>query len=282
MSDRPLSTSLPGVGRWIPTCAKESVTAWGERPVQPNTAVRQPADDRADDDRRETARDAERQPNAGRPRQQDDRERRERDPCGVEHLERRVHRDERDGDAGQCPEHRRAWRVLPDRRADERADHDDDADEERPGEPGLPGLHDVAGLAEDRQHDHEGHEEVVRHGRSVRHRRDVVAALLPRELIRQVRIEQVAERQRDRQGRQDPAEDRVGRQLHDEQHERRQHEHVEQDVRPEAEECVPVARNPELRPECAGIRGHVVDSLLCGPSRARVRSLRQPLAAVSR
>jgi hypothetical protein len=38
MSVRPLSTSLPGTGRWSPTCENESVTAWGERPVQPNTA----------------------------------------------------------------------------------------------------------------------------------------------------------------------------------------------------------------------------------------------------
>ena len=264
MSVRPLSTSLPGVGRWIPTWAKESVTAWGDRPVQPNTKY----DSQPMTEPTMIAARPPGMPNGSRtPAVHDSRMIANVASAihgGVEHLERRAHRDERHRDAGQRPEHRRARRVLPDRRADERADHDDDADEERPGEPGLPGLHDVAGPAEDRQHDHERHEEVVRHGRSVRHRRDVVAAFLPRELIRQVGVEQVAERQRDRQGRQDPAEDRVGRQLHDEQHERRQHEHVEQDVRAEAEECVPVARNPEPRPECAGIRGHVVDSLLCG------------------
>ena len=34
-----------------------------------------------------------------------------------------------------------------------------------------------------------------------------------------------------------------------------------------------------LRPECAGIRGHVVDSLPAEPSGPRVRSLRQPIGA---
>ena len=75
------------------------------------------------------------------------------------------------------------------------------------GQPGLPRLHDVAGLDDDRQHDHEGHEEVVRHARPVRHRRDVVASLLLGEPVGQVRVEHVAERQRDGECRQDPAED---------------------------------------------------------------------------
>ena len=121
----------------------------------------------------------------------------------------------------------------------------DDADDEAPREPGVPRDDRVLGLEVHRQHDQEHDDEHVRHARAVRHRGDVAAALLLAELPREVRVEQVAERQRDAERRQDAAEHRVRGQLHDAEAEPGQHDHVEQHVGEEAEEAVPVARHPE-------------------------------------
>ena len=57
------------------------------------------------------------------------------------------HRDEGDRDAGQRAEQRRARRDLADDGRDEAAGHQHEALDEHPGEPGLPALDRIAGLA---------------------------------------------------------------------------------------------------------------------------------------
>jgi DNA-binding protein H-NS len=64
-------------------------------------------------------------------------------------------------------------------------------------------------------------------------------------LPREVRVEEIAERQRDAERRKDAAEHRVGRQLHDPEAEAGQHDHVQQYVGEEPEESVPIAGNPQ-------------------------------------
>jgi hypothetical protein len=85
----------------------------------------------------------------------------------------------------------------------------------------------------------------VRHARSVRHRGDVAAALHLAELIREVCVEQVAERKRDTERRQDASEHGVRRDLHHTQAQSGQDDHVEQHVGEQSEKSVPVARHPE-------------------------------------
>src|SRR6185312_12089934 len=97
-----------------------------------------PRDYRADDHRRETARDAERQPNIGGPADQDDAERNERYPRHLPHLERGTHRDVGDGYARERAEHGRTRREAPDGRPDERADQHDDADDKGPCQARFP------------------------------------------------------------------------------------------------------------------------------------------------
>ena len=103
-----------------------------------------------------------------------------------------------------------------------------------------------------RQHDHEHDDEHVRHARAVRHRRDVGAALPLRELVGEVRVVEVADRQRDAERRQDAAEHDVGRQLDHAQAQAREHDHVEHDVGEQPEEAVPVARDPPPDLACCG------------------------------
>ena len=100
--------------------------------VAPSEERRAPAGDRPDHDRGETARDPERQPHVRRPRYQHDREREQAQPADFPHLERRAQRNEGDRDPGQRSEHRGARRIFADRRADERAEQNDAADDEAP------------------------------------------------------------------------------------------------------------------------------------------------------
>jgi hypothetical protein len=219
--------------------------------VAPPEHGRHPADHDPGDHRRKAARDPAGQPDVRRPGDQHDRERDERDPGHLPHLERRPERDERDRDAGERAEHRRARRVGADPRADERAEEHDHADDEAPREPGLPGEPGVLRREVHRQHDHEHHDEHVRHARPVGHRRDVGAPLLLRQLVGEVRVVQVPERQRDAERRQDPPEHDVVGQLDHEQAEPGQHDHVQDDVREEAKEAVPVPGHPPPHRRCA-------------------------------
>jgi hypothetical protein len=211
-----------------------------------------PADRRADEHRDEAARQAARKPHVRGPRDQHDREARQADPGRLPHLERRAHRDERDRDAGQGAEHRRARGECAQLRADECAEQDDDADDEAPREPADPRDHRVLCLEVDREHHQEDDDEHVRHARPVRHRGDVAAAFLLAELPREVRVEEVAERQRDAERRQDAAEHGVGGKLDDAEAQPRQHDHVQQHVGEQAEEAVQVARHPQARHVCGG------------------------------
>ena len=154
------------------------------------------------------------------------------------------HRDERDRDAGQGAQHRRARGELADVGADESADDDDDADHERPGQTGLPGLDRVLGGQVDRQHDDEDHDEHVRHARAVRQRGDVGAVLAARQPSRQERVVEVAQHQGHAERGQHGAQHVVGGQLDHADHQRGQRQDVDQDVEPEPEERVEVTAGP--------------------------------------
>ena len=99
-----------------------------------------PADRAAHEQRRQADREVARQPHPGDEAGEDDHEHRQRDPQRAPHLRARPHRDERQRDAGERAEHRRARRQVADRRPDEGADQDDAADDEGPGEARGPGL----------------------------------------------------------------------------------------------------------------------------------------------
>ena len=115
-------------------------------------------------------------------------------------------------------------------------------------EPGLPGEPGVLRREVHRQHDHEHHDEHVRHARPVRHRGDVGAPFLFGELVGEVRVLQVPDRQRDAERRQDPAEDDVVGQLDHAEAQPGQHDHVQDDVREQPEEAVPVPAAPTTVP----------------------------------
>ena len=237
-----------GAGRTAPATCRPLPAACSRSSRASDTT--QPID-RADDHRDEPARHAARQPDVRGPRDQHDREAHEADPRHFPHLERRTHRDERDRDAGERAEHRRARRQRAHRGPTKAPSSTMTPMMKHQASPAMPGEHRVLGLQVHRQHDQEHDDEHVRHAGAVRHRRDVAAAFGLAELPREVRIEQVAERQRDAERRQDAAEHRVGGQLDDAEAEAGQDDDVEQDVGEQAEEAVPVARHPERDFTCA-------------------------------
>ena len=72
-----------------------------------------------------------------------------------------------------------------------------------------------------------------------------------RQLVGEVRVVQVADRQRDAERRQDPPEDDVVGQLDHAEAQPREHDHVEDDVREQPEEAVPVPGHPPPYRRCA-------------------------------
>ena len=75
--------------------------------------------------------------------------------------------------SGEGAKQRRARRDLADVWCDEAADHQDEALKEHPDQARLPALDRIAGLERDRQHDHEGDDEHVRHAHARRQRTHV-------------------------------------------------------------------------------------------------------------
>ena len=131
----------------------------------------------------------------------------------------------------------------------------DHADDEGPGEPGLPGLDRVTRAQLHRQHHHEDDDEHVRHRRAVGQRGHVRPALAPGQPAGQDRVPDVAQRQRDGQGRQDPAVHGVVGQADDAQAEPGDHDHVEQHVGAEPEQTIPVAGGPPGQSRRLGAAG---------------------------
>ena len=181
---------------------------------------------------------------AAEPAHEDDGEADEADLRRHVHFQRRPHRDEGDGNAGKRAEQRRARRDLPDVGRDEAADHQDKALEEHPDQAGGPALDGIAGLDRDRQHDHEGDDEHVRHADARRQRADIVAAGLLRQPIGEKRVIEGGEAHHQAERRQDAAEHEGIRHLQHEAQQAGQHQHVDEDVGAETEEGVPVARCP--------------------------------------
>ena len=98
----------------------------------------------------------------------------------------------------------------------------------------------------DRQHDHEGDDEHVRHADARGQRADIGAPGLLREPVGQPRVIERGQAQHQPGGRQDAAEDEVVRHLQHEAQQRGQREQVDEDVGAEAEEGVPVSGHPEF------------------------------------
>ena len=104
----------------------------------------------------------------------------------------------------------------------------------------------IAGLQRDRQHDHKGDDEHVRHADARRQRADIVASGLLGEPIGQPRIVERGQTEHQPGGGQDASEDDVVRHLQHEAQESRQREQVDEDVGSEAEEGVPVSGHPNF------------------------------------
>ena len=221
--------------------------------------IRAPSDDRAHRDRDEAARHAAEVAHAAEPIGQDHGEANDADQRRLEHQQAGPHRDEGDRDAGERAEQRRARRDAADDRRDEAAGHQDEALHEHPGEPSLPCLHRIFGLEQDRQHDDEGDDEHVRHADARGQRADVGAAGLLGEAIGEPGVIDRAEKQHQSEGGQDAAEHQRVRHLQHEAQQAGQHQNVDEDVRSESEEGVPVAGNPKAlaarRCHCRGLHG---------------------------
>ena len=206
---------------------------------------RAPGDQHAGGDGDEARRDALRVAHAAEPGDQDDGKARNADDRRHVHFQRRPHRDEGDGDAGQRAEQGGTRRDAADVGGDEAADHQDEALEEHPDEPRLPALDGIAGLQRDRQHDDEGDDEHVRHAHPRWQGAHVRAARAPGEAVGEEGVVHGREAHHQAERRQDAAEHEAVRHLQHEAQEAGQHQHVDQDVRAEAEEGVPVARGPK-------------------------------------
>jgi hypothetical protein len=108
-------------------------------------------------------------------------------------------------------------------------------------------------LQVDRQHDQEDDDEHVRHARTIRHRRYIIAPLALGEPPRQVGVVEVAERQGDAERRQDAAINDVRGQIDDVQAQPGQHDDVENNVGEQSEKAVPITGNPPARQGGRGV-----------------------------
>jgi hypothetical protein len=196
-----------------------------------------------------TRRDSLRIFHAAEPAHQDDGEADQADLRRHVHFERRPHRDEGYRYAGQGAEQGRPGRDFSNIGRDESPDHQNKTLEEHPDQASRPALDRIAGLDSDRQHDHEGDDEHVRHADAGRKRTDVGAAGPLREAIGEPGIVEGGEAHHQPERRQDAAEHQAVRHFQHEPQQPGQHQHVDQDVGAEAEEGVPVARRPQHRLE---------------------------------
>ena len=97
----------------------------------------------------------------------------------------------------------------------------------------------------------------MRHADARGQRADVVASGRLRQPVAEPGVVDGAEEQHQAERRQDAAEHQIVRHLEDEAQKPGQHEHVDEDVGAEAEERVPVARNPPaLLRSCRRRHGH--------------------------
>ena len=114
-------------------------------------------------------------------------------------------------------------------------------------------------VVEDRQHHHEGDDEHVRHAGARRQGGDVAAAGLRGETIGEPGVIHRREEQHQPEGGKNSAEDQRIRHFQHEAQQPRQDQNIDQDVGPEAEKGVPVARNPKA---LAAPRGRWLHSAL--------------------
>jgi hypothetical protein len=206
-----------------------------------------PGDDHADSDGDEPGRNTFRIFETSEPAHQDDREAGEPDDRRHVHFERRPHGDERDGDTGERSEQRRARGDLADIGSDKAADHQDEALKEHPYQAGFPAFDRIVGLKGDRQHDHESHDEHVRHAHTRGQRAHVAATGLERQAVGQKCVVHGREAHHQTERRQDAAEDERVRHLQHETQKAREHEHVHENVGAKSEKRVPVPGRPQSR-----------------------------------
>ena len=168
--------------------------------------VRAPRDDHADRDRDKPRWNALRIFHAAKPAHQDDGKTDQPNLRRHVHLERRAHRDEGHGHTGERAKQRGARRDLADIRRDKAADHQNEALEEHPDQACRPALHGIAGLDRDRQHDHEGDDEHMRHADTRGQRANIAAAGFLRQPIGEPRIIEGREAHHQAEGGEDTAE----------------------------------------------------------------------------
>ncbi len=163
---------------------------------------------------------------------------------GGEHLHGRRQGDEGDGDAGEGAEQGGARGDPPYDRRRESANHQYEALHEHPGQAGLPGLHRIMGLLQDRHHHDESHDEHMWHADARRQCTHVVAAGALGKTVAEPGVVQGAQTQHRTRRRQYPAEyQRVGH-LQDIVQQAGHDQQIDQDVGAVAEECVQVSGHP--------------------------------------
>jgi len=166
-------------------------------------------------------------------------------------------------------------RDLADIGGDEAADHQDEALKEDPDQACFPALDRIIGLERDRQHDHEGNDEHVRHAHARGQRADIAAAALERQPIREEGVVHRREAHHQPERGQDAAEDERVRHLQHKPQQAGEHQHIDEDIGAESEKRVPVAYRPQswaLHLGC-GRRHHLLlsirDSISNRPGRVR-------------
>ena len=227
--------------------------------------VRAPGDHHADGDGDQAGRDALRIAHAAEPAHHDDGKAGKPDDRRHEHFQRRAHRDEGDRHAGERAEQGGARRDLAHDGRDEAADHQDEALEEHPDQAGFPALDRVAGLERDRQHDHEGDDEHMRHADARGQGADVAAAGFLRQAIGEPGVVEGGQAHHQAQSPAGCGRTRCVRHLEHEAQQAGEHQHVDQDVGAEAEEGVPVARRPQCRFEACRCAHHLLPCTSFGP-----------------
>ena len=186
------------------------------------------------------------------------------------HLQGRAHGNEGDRHTGERPQQRGARRDLAHDRRDEAADHQNEALKEHPDQAGFPALDRIIGGQRDRQHDHEGHDEHVRHADARRQRANIATPGLLRQAVGQKGVVEGRQAQHEAERRQDAAEhDRV-RHLDHKTQQAGKHQHVDQNVGAETEEGIEIAGGPYFWTEsgCRCCHGHCTLPSVANPEEA--------------
>ncbi len=130
-----------------------------------------------------------------------------------ENLEGEIHRDKSNRDARQSREQRSARRDPAHAFGDESAEDFNDAVEKTSDEPDFPRPDRIFGLLINRQHDKKNKSEQAHRVDAVGQRGDVFTPRFARQSARLPGVEKIADQNRNRRARKNPAEDILVRQM---------------------------------------------------------------------